>query len=508
MELVDVIGDVPEALLTVPAGRRELTKYDPLLFAAVYLPHHLKNPQGEITLSDFHLDLVEYGKTWVRGVTKPKEYRDAFIAPRESGKSTWLFTILPLWAAAHEHIKFIAAYSDSAAQAQGHLMTFKNELSSNALLQTDFPKLTNVERSATNRAMADNNFKTVRENGFVFTASGVDVSNHGIKHGAMRPQVIILDDIEPGESNYSLYQMKQRLNTIWDDIAPQNIFARMVIVGTTTMAGSIIDQLRKYGEEVGLRRYTDPDANEDVDVIEELKWVKQQNIRVNYYPAIMVDDNGKEYSLWEEKWPLEWLDTQRNLRDFAKNYLNRPISSGGQFWDFKDIQYGESDYGNTIVSVDPAVTRSKVSDYTGLAVLSRGENGIYVRYANQVKQSGAQLAETVQALVDEYGAGLVYVETNQGGDLWRDVFANVNARFRAVRQTVSKEIRAGKALNVYQRGKVFHTEPFQVLHEQLLSFPATAHDDVLDAVVSGVLYFEDGSKGAPVRAAQVNYAGV
>ncbi len=34
-------------LMKYAEGRRELTKYDPMLFALTYLPHHLKNMEDE-----------------------------------------------------------------------------------------------------------------------------------------------------------------------------------------------------------------------------------------------------------------------------------------------------------------------------------------------------------------------------------------------------------------------------------------------------------------------------
>ncbi len=62
MNIEDYLDDIPMALLSLPEGRRELTKYDPMLFALLYLPHHLKNSEGVITLSEFHHDLAKYGE--------------------------------------------------------------------------------------------------------------------------------------------------------------------------------------------------------------------------------------------------------------------------------------------------------------------------------------------------------------------------------------------------------------------------------------------------------------
>lgn len=479
-------------LLKFSEGRRELTKYDPMLFALTYLADHLKNANGEITLSEFHWDLAEYGKTWINKPILPKHNRDAFIAPRECGKSTWIFLILPMWAAAHGHIKFAAAFSDAASQAETHLMTFKHELETNDYLRMDYPELCNPKIvGSTGRTMASNSWRIVQSNGFIFDANGIDTNSLGKKVFGQRPDLIILDDIEKGEKNYSEYQAGRQMNTVFDDIAPMNIFARMIIIGTTTMPNSMMDQLRKHAQ--GER-----DA--------ALNWITDQNVRVHYYPAIMTNEDGSERSVWPEKWSLEWLQSQRHLRDFAKNYMNKPVNTDGNFWTYEDVIIDDIEfYGNTIISIDPAVTKNKVSDYTGIAVLSRGEdNYIYVRDAFQLKVSPQELSDRVASLVDIYEPGIIYVETNQGGDLWQDVFKDIPVRYRSIKQSVSKQVRAGKALNFYQQGLVRHTNHFPVLEEQMYSFPKVSHDDVLDAVVSGVLYFLD-NKAPKVLARQLNY---
>lgn len=496
MKIDDILGDIPSELLSISEGRIELTKYDPLLFALLYLPHHLMNSEGEITLSEFHTDLAEYGKSWISKPKSPKEHRDAFIAPRECGKSTWIFLLLPMWAAAHGHVKFIAAFSDAASQAETHLMTFKNELDTNEYLQADYPDLCSPKIvGGTGRAIANNSWRIVQKNDFIFDANGIDTNSLGKKVFGQRPDLIILDDIEKGEKNYSEYQAGQQKNTVFDDIAPMNIYARMIFVGTTTMPNSVMDQFRKYAE--GSRE-------------NELMWIEDQNVKVHYYPAIMTNDKGEERSVWEEKWSLKWLTSQRHLRDFAKNYMNRPINTDGTFWTNEDIIIENAeDYGNTIISIDPAVTKNKVSDYTGISVLSRGidaqgNDSIFVRYSAQVKMSPSELGDKVKDLAEQFDAGVIYVETNQGGDLWKDVFKNVPAKYRAKHQKVSKQVRAGKALNYYQQGKVRHTMHFPALEEQMWSFPKVSHDDVLDSVVSGVLYFLD-NKATKVAAKQLNY---
>src|SRR6478609_6591386 len=133
---------VPDSrVLDDPEGRRALTRLNPLLFGLVYLRHHLTDAEGNVSFGDAHLDWVRAARRWIRPPTRPAEQRDAYIAPRSTGKSTMWFLVLPMWAAAHGFVKFIAAFSASAAQAEAHLSTFKLELDNNARLREDYPDL-------------------------------------------------------------------------------------------------------------------------------------------------------------------------------------------------------------------------------------------------------------------------------------------------------------------------------------------------------------------------------
>lgn len=372
-------------------------------------------------------------------------------------------------------------------------------MDTNELLKSDYPALCRPKKSSyTGRPLAQSANRIWQDNDFVFDANGIDTNSLGKKAGTQRPDLIILDDIEKGEKNYSEYQATRQRDTVFDDIAPMNMKARMVFVGTTTMPNSVMDQFRKYAEG---------------DRSPELKWIEEQKVTVHYWPAILSDDEtGAERSIWPAKWDIDWLQSQRHTRTFAKNFMNKPMATDGQFWQEADVEEKEPEaYGNTILSLDPAVTKNKVSDYSGLAVLSRGEDAegktaIYVRHAEQFKGTPEQLRARVEYLVEVFDVGLLYVETNQGGDLWKSVFKGIECKYRSIHQKISKEIRAGKALDFYQKHKVFHTTRFPQLLEQMYAFPKVKHDDVLDAVVSGVLYFLD-NKATPIRARQLNYIG-
>lgn len=481
--------DFDPRLLSVSEGRRLLTKHDPLLFAATYMPHKIRVGDNPISVNQFHIDICDYALTWTKPLGLPGQHRDCFIAPRMCGKSTWMFHILPIWAAAHGHRKYIIAFSDSEDQAMGWLRNFKMELDSNVLLQEDFPELTNTaKRSSSGKAYMDNRNATQRENGFVFQAKGVDSAILGANIGGKRPEVILFDDIEPPEANYGQTELKKRKSTILTTHLYLNTYANVAFVGTTTMAGSLIDQMRKVGEA-----WEDFDGDDDTfkgTLDPEMRWVVETNIKTHYYPAI-VDTPEGEVSLWPEMWPVEDWDDVRGTREFAMNMMNKPVSGEDGYWDDADIEVDRADYGNVILSVDPAVTTARRSDYSAFAVIARGKDDkkIYVLHASQLKGDSDALRSHAKELIDLYGVGVTLVETNQGGNLWKQVFKGLPGRFRYITQRSKKEVRIAQAADLYKRGRVRHAKHFPQLEEQMLAYPNVTHDDLVDAVATGVLYF-------------------
>lgn len=472
------LADLDPDLLADPEGRRILTRLDPLAFALTYLAHHLRGgeTQGEITLAEFHEDIVKQARRWVVPSTEPHADRDAYIAPRGCGKSTWFFMILPMWAAAHGHRKFAAAFADSATQAETHLQSFKHELSTNELLRQDFPELcTPLVRSGGSK-VADNRGLYQAASGFVFGARGIDSSALGLKVGNLRPDLLILDDIEPDEASYSLAQKEKRLSTLLDAILQLNIYARVVIVGTVTMSGSLVHEL--------VQSVTLPAETAD--------WVKDEGFRAHHYPALIADpQTGAERSIWPEKWSLEYLLSIRHTRSFLKNMQNDPMGADGEYWRPEDFTHTEvHGIARQVLSIDPAVTTTERSDYTALAVVGYSplEQRAVVRDAWQLRiQPGRELRDRVLQILDAYPetAG-VLIETNQGGDAWRAILHDLPVPITTVHQSDRKEVRAARLLTRYQRGLVVHEKQLPAAEGQMVAFPKAPHDDLVDAIGSGV----------------------
>lgn len=457
-------------------GRQAATYADPLAFARLYLGHHLRRDDDPITLSEVHLAWAAEAATWLEPVTKPYESRTAEIGPREVGKSTWWYLILPMWAAAHGHVKFAAAFANTPTQAETHLASFKAELESNVLLRQDYPDLCAPKTRGRGTVAADRVSLYHARSGFVFAAAGMDSSSLGLKVGSRRPDLIIMDDIEPHEANYSADQATKRLATLRDAILPLNIYARVVIVGTVTMAGSIIHQLVKSAQGLA------PAQGEG--------WILEENFKAHHYPAIVANDDGTRRSVWPAKWSLAFLESIEGTRTYAKNYANDPIGADGDYWTMSDFRRGTvAGITRRILFVDPAVTTKASSDYTGLALVSYSpsERRVLVEYAAQVKLGPDKLREFIVRLTDDRAIGGIVVEANQGGALWLKILWGLPVK--TFTNSTKKEVRAAEVLNHYQRGRVVHVEGLTEAEGQMVAFPKAPHDDMVDAIGSGVAYY-------------------
>ncbi|WP_082893244.1 hypothetical protein [Rhodococcus qingshengii] len=232
-----------------------------------------------------------------------------------------------------------------------------------------------------------------------------------------------------------------------------------------------------------------------------LHWIIDERIEVHYYPAIVVDEHGNESSWWPEFKPMSVLERDRHTRAFAMNMMNRPVNVDAQYWNEHDIEIAELDeYRWTVLSVDPAVSTKQSSDYTAFVIVSLGNDGlVYVRHAEQLKLVSTGLRERANELIELFDVDLLLIETNQGGMVWAQVFDQIKCKYKAIHQTEPKPVRAARALDYYRKQKVCHTRHFDLLEQQMHSFPKVTHDDLVDALGAGVHYLLNASGRARIK---------
>ena len=151
------------------------------------------------------------------------------------------------------------------------------------------------------------------------------------------------------------------------------------------------------------------------------------------------------------------------------------------------------DLDEILISVDPAVTGHSASDACGIIALGRAGDRAFV-LADATLQ-GAQpsvWARRVADLAEAYEADAILAESNQGGELVRQVLAQAGTgrAVQLVHARLSKKVRAGPVAQLYEAGRVHHVGHFRELEDEMRSFTGAGSNSPnrLDALVHGITH--------------------
>lgn len=464
--------------------RRAATVTDPLMFALVYLMHQLVLDREDahgvpidlVSLSEWHLDFIQQA----RRLKSRHPHRTGWVVPRKGAKSTW-FDICALWALAHGHRRTIVIFSATQSQVRGHLADLRREFDGNVLLAQDFPELFGPKRMKGDR----DTLSTVTRGGGTVAARSIGEQVRGTKFGSDRPDLILLDDVEPDAGAYSIEAKQKRLDTILTSVLPMNEDAAVMLAGTTVMYGSIAHDLvlSALGER-------------------HAPWIASTGFVGHYYPAIMGEGTHAERSLWPAMWALGWLKRKRGPvdrvdRTFALEYLNRPeAAGGGLYWTrddiFVDPHFAAASY---VLAIDTAVTQGETSDMTAVAIISVDASGrqMCVEHVFAGRITGTDLREmlwTLKRLNPTLRTAII--EVNQGGSRWREILRPLPEGLELLDgrpdKRGSKRERTEWLLDVYRRGAMVHRGEFTKLVDTMIAWPKVTHDDLLDAVEAGAAF--------------------
>ncbi|MDE5603015.1 MAG: hypothetical protein K2I71_03730, partial [Helicobacter sp.] len=187
--------------------RKERACKDFLYFAKTYFPHYF-TLKGQSAL---HLDLAKTFEVITQG-NGGKRY--AYAAPRANAKTTYVAQLFPLWCICFKFKAFIVEISDAVELVEGNLEAIKAELEENANLAFDFPEACGIS----------NSWKVgefVTRNGVKLKAFGSGKRLRGVKFGALRPDLCILDDLE-NDTNVRSKEQRDKLES-WLDSAVMNL---------------------------------------------------------------------------------------------------------------------------------------------------------------------------------------------------------------------------------------------------------------------------------------------
>ncbi|AXF86434.1 hypothetical protein DTO96_102188 [Ephemeroptericola cinctiostellae] len=473
-------------------ARSERALIDFYYFAETYFPHYIQSKPSE-----FHNFA---SKRICEIVSSPKGCKEQWAAPRGEAKSTLVTQILPIWLVVRDSYllsnkspyKIIPIVMDSTEQAQTMLASIKAEFESNPRLKSDFAKVCGAGR--------------VWNVGVILTANNIKIQAfgcgkkiRGLRHGAHRPKLIILDDIENDENVLSKEQRDKTYKYVTKavvNLGPPDLSVQIIAINTILHHDSVASRLQNNP------------AWKSVRFSAIMRWPDRMDLWDEWEKIYLAEgeDAGREFYLSNKKLmdagaKLSWsaMRTLIGLMElraadheaFSCEYQNDPEST--EFAPFSNIQFWVQPSRDWVFfgSHDPSLGKNnKKSDPSASLV------GGYDRESGKLCVVEAKIArikphiQIVQliALQDEYQCLTWAMETIQFQEFFADTLVEKSAQqhqhvpITPITPKTDKDLRILSIQPYVEKGQILFSQNLLTLLEQLKHYPESAHDDGPDAL--------------------------
>lgn len=503
------------AELTGPKGlRKQLAAFDMGYFGRAYLKHYFVRPSPA-----FHEELDEI---WTKGVLKGRNpavdakkisrldgSKSVVAAPRGHAKSTNFTFKDSLHATLYLYKHYIIILSDSSDQAEGFLSDIKTEMEDNQEIRLDF----------------GNQQGKVWKSTVILTTGGVKIEAigsgkkvRGRRHGAWRPDLLVLDDIENDE-NVNTPDQRRKLDSWFKKAVSKagDTYTDIMYIGTILHYDSLLSNTLK-NPEYESRTYRAVISFSDRDDLWD-KWTElytnlfdpdhKQHAREFYLEHEAEMLKGTEV-LWPEKldyYKLMVIKVSDGDAAFNSELQNDPIdpdsASFQEEWmdyyepelvDFKDIRYV------FVGANDPSLGKNKKSDTSAIINLAVDlySGYLYIEMASIEKRKPDQIIKDIfeanRRLKRDYGKGFYKfgVETVQFQYFFKEVMAQLSAELgeyipiEEIQSTVNKMLRIESLQPYIKNGYIKFNAKHKTLIKQLLEYPMGRNDDGPDALQMAV----------------------
>lgn len=205
-------------------------------FVENYFPHYIRNPAKSNLHKYLFKRLAEILKT-------SDSQLDAIAAPRGEAKSTIVSQLYTLYRIVTEQTHYSLIVMDSIDQAYPMLEAIKAELEANPRLRIDFPKAFGAGRVwQAGTIVTANNIKV--------QVAGAGKKLRGLRHGAYRPDMVILDDIENDDNVRKPEQRDKLHNWLKKTIMPLGAAGEkldIIYIGTILHYDSVLNRTLDNG---------------------------------------------------------------------------------------------------------------------------------------------------------------------------------------------------------------------------------------------------------------------
>ena len=205
--------------------------------------------------------------------------------------------------------------------------------------------------------------------------------------------------------------------------------------------------------------------------------------------------------------------SKAQLEEFHRLYDNTRIGrqemagedledAPGALWTLASIEDNRvtvaPDMTKIVVAIDPAVSNTENSDWTGIVAVGKGvDKRGYTLADRSCRLSPMEWAQRAIDLFDELEADLMVGEKNQGGDMIETILRQIRPGipYKGVVALRGKILRAQPVSALAEQGRLSHVGYFPELEEQQLNYTGelgSGSPDRLDAYVHGITALDIG----------------
>ena len=494
------------------------SNYDVLYFAYEYFSDD-RNPENENNLipagtvfenaPNFHRELCSKLDELEVKPTK----KIAWSVSRGHGKSAYLSNVFPVHQVVFQKRKYILIVSETEAMAQRFVEWVGDQLKYNKKLQQDFGVLLHESKMMNEM---DNLEGFITTSGTKVQSASIGKQLRGARHGAYRPDLVILDDLESAKNTNTKDLREKNLHWFNSVIMPIGDITRTsyIYMGTLVHGQGLLPAVLQRSDFDG-RIYSaivsEPDRTDLWEELENiLRDVEDPNREMkadNFYFANKEEMDRGARTLWNERftyYDLIKIKINVGSRAFASEYLNKASDDDSCIFK-KDyfVYYDQSMLYNMITKGqldifsfwDIAIGKNSRGDYNAIVTIGRDRftGVIYVIDAWADKIPMHKALDVAMMKIKQFKPKMFGVETVQAQyDMYRQL------KERAIKEGVyftrilpmnpkgRKEDRIEALEPLVEGGYIQFNKGHRLLIEQLELFGSHDHDDLPDALASAV----------------------
>lgn len=460
--------------------------------------------------AEFHQTLSDLFNNIASGMQKDHV---AWACPRRHGKTAWISNIFLTHQIVYRHRKYIVLFSETTDVAGDFITWARYQLKLNDKLREDFGVLLEVRPSMN---ILDNKLEFITSSNTKVEAKGLGTQSRGLRHGASRPDLFILDDLESKDSTNTPDLIDKSKRWFNEEMLPALAKDGLcVYLGTILCYGSllhyVIEERKDFRSRLfgAVKEYAEDETLWTTwrDIYREDDEDAPQRAYEFYLDNEEAMLEGAQV-LWPDQFPyydLMKIKEDGGAKAFSQEYQNTPTDEERQIFKPDEFYYynDEDLKGKNIKyysAIDIGMGKQK-GDYTVIATIAKNEDTgicyLHDLYMARVHPDVLIKEAVHYALMYQYEA--MGIEAQFAQEFIADKIGDAlqehgypRTRIKQIKQRTRKQLRIEALLPDLQNGRLRIHNKLRNQLEQFEMYPMHPHDDVPDAVAMAFQTAKEG----------------